>query len=336
MHDIVNKYFPYKKNIYNIKQMPYKLNIPGTLILIPINIVKNNPVPVGGIYAQPGAYVNPGIYANSAANVPISNNNITTTIKSLTRDQTEPTSLQENTKTGLKSLNKGLDTIFHDTIDDIKEQSNAYFPQSKSINVTDANGKKIKIEIPKNGAGFTYYEPGSYKYSAESYVPDYEDSVVLSRSIGLVPRLKGEFFLPAEVKYLNSIETNYKSSDSLIISSNKYALKSTTYNREDDQEAKLTVDYPIEKTDEELEYEDRVAHLLSVQNEIVNYATPAPMNVQTKIPKRKSSQATPTSTVKSNKPTLGPSVLQKNKKDVFKIGAGAPTSTNYLLMTSDQ
>jgi hypothetical protein len=37
-----------------------------------------------------------------------------------------------------------------------------------------------------------------------------------------------------------------------------------------------------------------------------------------------------------NKPTLGPSILQKNKKDVFKIGAGAPISTNYLLMTSDQ
>ena len=284
--------------------MSYKLKIPGTLILIPINVVNNNPVPL----------------SNAGGNSPIVNQS----------------TLNNNIKTGLKSLNKGLDTIFHDSIEDIKEQTNAYFPQSKSISVTDDNGKKLKIEIPKNGAGFTYYEPGTYKYSGDSYVPDYEDSVVLSRSIGLVPRLKGEFFMPVDVNELNSIETNYSSSDLLILSSNKYALKSNTYNTENNRETKLIVNYPIEKTDEELEYEDRVAQLLSVQNEIVNYATPAPMNIQTKIPKKKIPQATPTSTVKLNKPTLGPSILQKNKKDVFKIGAGAPISTNYLLMTSDQ
>uniref|UniRef100_A0A6C0B758 Uncharacterized protein n=1 Tax=viral metagenome TaxID=1070528 RepID=A0A6C0B758_9ZZZZ len=329
-----------------------------------------------------------------------------------------PSNAQDSLKSKVGSIAKGLDTLFHDTIEDIKEQSNAYFPQSKSVSVTDVNGNKIKIEIPKQGAGFTYYEPGSYKYSADSYVPDYEDSIVLSRSIGLVPRLKGEFFISADTKKLNSIETDYNSSDSLITSSNWSAITPSgtmlsgekTDNvangqAEEDiiKKNKLLADISIGKTAEELEYEDKVADLLAIQTGIYNYATPAPMNVQTKIPiigittmdkisstnKNKGdvfnkdnlfyNYATPApmnvetkipvvgittmdkiNSINKNKgdvfkknnlfynesknfitkaPTVSgpyPSILQKNKNDVFKIGAGSPLSTNYLLMTSDQ
>ena len=266
-------------------------------------------------------------------------------------DDAKASTLGDNIKTGLKSLNKGLDTLFHDTIEDIKEQSNAYFPQSKSVSVTDANGKKIKIEVPKYGAGLTYYEPGSYKYSAESYVPDYQDSVVLSRSMGLVPRLKGEFFMPFDPKTLKSIETKYVSSNSLLTNSKGSFITPSTQQTDNVRNAQaqkdsdklnhLQTNYSIEKTDEQLEYENKVADLLAFQNEIKNYATPAPMNIQTKIPQTQYSTARPT--VRTTyaapigaAPTVGTSILQKNKNDIFKIGAGAPISRDYLLMSSDQ
>lgn len=314
--------------------MTYKLNIPGILILIPINVIKDNQLP------SPAASFDGQVVAassDSVANYPpigVPSNSIADDSKS-SYAQASISSPKDNIKTGLKSLNKGLDTLFHDSIEDIKEQTNAYFPQSRSITVTDANGKKIKIQVPKTGAGFTYYEPGSYKYSADSYVPDYEDSVLLSPSIGLVPRLEGEFFIPANPKKLNSIETDYTSSDTLITSSTILA-NNTNYAATNDRESKLMMKYSIEKTDEELEYENRVADLLEIQNGIRNYATRAPMNVQTKIPKPQNYKATPTKTTTKSKPTLGPSILQKNKNDIFKIGAGAPISTDYLLMTSDQ
>jgi len=79
-----------------------------------------------------------------------------------------------------------------------------------------------------------------------------------------------------------------------------------------------------------------VAELLAVQTGIQNYATAGPMNIQTKIPKIIKPKATPTVTTTESKPTSGPSILQKSKKTVFKIGAGAPISKDYLLSTSDQ
>jgi hypothetical protein len=128
---------------------------------------------------------------------------------------------------GKSSVNTGFDTVFHDTIEDIKLQSNAYFPQTKTIDVKDSNENPIKIEVPKDGAGFTYYQPGSYKHSASSYVPDYEDGVALSKSIGLVPRLKGDLFIPSEPRVFNSSETNYNSANSVFNSSNWSALTTT-------------------------------------------------------------------------------------------------------------
>jgi len=258
------------------------------------------------------------------------------------------TKTQDSDKSTVGSIARGLDTLFHDTIEDIKQQSNAYFPQTDTVTVKDICGNKIKIDTPKYGAGFTYYKPGLYKYSADSYVPDYEDSVLLSRSIGLVPRLKGDFFIPADGK---SIETDYVSSNLLITSSKStYFTPSGTsisseptdnvtnqqLQKDNDKTNQLLANYLVEKTEEEIEYETRVANLLAVQNEIMNYATPAPMNIQTKIPQNLYSIATPTATVTNALLTIGPSISQKNKNDIFKIGAGAPISTNYLLMTSDQ
>jgi len=287
--------------------MSYKLKIPGILTLIPINVVSSS---------------------------------VTEKDTASSNDNADAPILEDDIKSGLKSLNKGLDTLFHDTIEDIKEQSNAYFPQSKSVTVTDANGKKIKIEIPKNGAGFTYYEPGTYKYSGNSYVPDYQDSVVLSRSIGLVPRLKGEFFMPSENKYLKSQDADYGSPNSSLTSSvsNQQTdnIRNGQLQKDNNKKNQLQTEYSLPKTDEQLEYEDRVAELLAVQTRIQNYAIPAPMNVQAKIPKTIKPKETTTVTTKESKPTLGPSILQKSKKTVFKIGAGSPISKDYLLMTSDQ
>jgi hypothetical protein len=129
----------------------------------------------------------------------------------LSKNSESLTTIDENS-----NMTRGYDTKFHDSIEDIKEQSSAYIPQTEKIEVTDNSGNKIKIDMPKILAGQNYYKPGTYKYGASTYVPDYEDSIYLSRSIGVVPRLKSEFYVPSTNYALNSLETPYNESDSLI------------------------------------------------------------------------------------------------------------------------
>lgn len=208
------------------------------------------------------------------------------------------------------SMSTSYDTQFHDTIEDILKQSNAYVPILDTVTVKDDSENTISINVPKNMGGITYYKPGAYKYSAESYVPSYEDSIYLSRSIGVVPRLdNNDLYRPSNTYQLNSIAVPYSGSDVLItnrdwLSKSNFA---STYvsggippevsdnvdqnSRDnvtrvpsfDDRLAQLQVTFSTDKTDEVLAYEQDVSDLKSIQSKIKSYGTTPSLNIQNKI-----------------------------------------------------
>jgi hypothetical protein len=46
----------------------------------------------------------------------------------------------------------------------------------------DSEGKLIEVNTESNKSPILYYVPGAYKFGASNYVPNYEDSVYLSRT----------------------------------------------------------------------------------------------------------------------------------------------------------
>ena len=73
---------------------------------------------------------------------------------------------------------------YHDSIDDINAQSNdpLLFNQ---INVKDSLGKELSIPVLSGQVPPVYYTAGSEIYTPQGYVPNYEDSIYLSRSTGM-------------------------------------------------------------------------------------------------------------------------------------------------------
>ena len=65
------------------------------------------------------------------------------------------------------------------------KQTDAMGLEFGSMTVVDATGKKISYPyVPGQGTP-TYYTPGSFVFGPSNYVPNYEDSVYLSRTTGL-------------------------------------------------------------------------------------------------------------------------------------------------------
>ena len=73
---------------------------------------------------------------------------------------------------------------YHDSIEDINAQSNnpLLFNQ---INVIDPNGNPATIPTLSGQVPSIYYTAGSQIYSPTNYVPNYEDSIYLSRATGM-------------------------------------------------------------------------------------------------------------------------------------------------------
>jgi hypothetical protein len=69
---------------------------------------------------------------------------------------------------------------YHDNLDDINAQNESGL-EFGSMTVLGPDGKLITIPTTPAQPGATYYQPGSYTFGASSYVPNYEDSVFLSR-----------------------------------------------------------------------------------------------------------------------------------------------------------
>lgn len=193
------------------------------------------------------------------------------------------------------AISNSYDTVFHESAEDIQQQLNVYIPPLQNVKVLDDNNNSIEVSIPKYLGTYTYYTPGSYKYSASSYVPSYEDSIYLSRSIGVVPKLNNEYYNPSSDYRLNSIETPFSESDVLItypdwvnenpVNNQLQAEESDNVNTRvtDNKLPELTNSYNMEKTDEVIAYENKANDLLNTQNKILSYATLAPLNIQPKI-----------------------------------------------------
>jgi len=70
---------------------------------------------------------------------------------------------------------------YHDTLADINKQTDIYDLSFGSMTVVGPSGNLITIPYTPVQGNATYYQPGSYPFGASSYVPNYEDSVFLSR-----------------------------------------------------------------------------------------------------------------------------------------------------------
>jgi hypothetical protein len=71
---------------------------------------------------------------------------------------------------------------FHDNLDDIIAQNKGSDLSFGEVRVRDQNGDIIVLPKIHTQEWTTYYEPGQYKYGASPYVPNYEESIYLSKA----------------------------------------------------------------------------------------------------------------------------------------------------------
>ena len=93
-----------------------------------------------------------------------------------------PSTLATSTNLRYSDISNNYDVVFHDDINDLNTQKGVYDASFGSMVVLDQNGNQVVIPYVPGSAAPTYYQPGSFQYSASSYVPNYEDSVYLSAS----------------------------------------------------------------------------------------------------------------------------------------------------------
>ena len=78
-----------------------------------------------------------------------------------------------------------LYVTYHDSIENIIKLNNSPELDTGTAYVMDKSGNKVALPpIGGNGVSPVYYTPGSYKFGASTYVPNYEDSVYLSKTTG--------------------------------------------------------------------------------------------------------------------------------------------------------
>jgi hypothetical protein len=86
-------------------------------------------------------------------------------------------------KTNYKADN--YDVQYHDSEQDIITQDDLDLELVKPIYVKDASGNVVELPWTSVKGNTTYNEPGTFRYESSNYVPNYEDSVYLSRLTGL-------------------------------------------------------------------------------------------------------------------------------------------------------
>ena len=77
------------------------------------------------------------------------------------------------------------DVQYHDTEEDIIKQNDLDVGLVKPIYVKDASGNTVELPWTNVKGNITYNEPGTFRYDSSNFVPNYEDSVYLSRLTGL-------------------------------------------------------------------------------------------------------------------------------------------------------
>jgi hypothetical protein len=93
----------------------------------------------------------------------------------------DPSTLDAKTKYNSDNLNME----YHDDLQ-ATGSNNIYNTKMGSEKVYDVKGNLVDVVSNAVQGKIVYYQPGSYKYGATSYVPYYEDSVFLSRSTNTV------------------------------------------------------------------------------------------------------------------------------------------------------
>ena len=73
------------------------------------------------------------------------------------------------------------DTEYHETAEQLKSSD---ADTNAGTWILDKSGNKINVPWSDISGSITYYTPGTYTYGASSYVPNYEDSIYLSRTTG--------------------------------------------------------------------------------------------------------------------------------------------------------
>lgn len=97
-----------------------------------------------------------------------------------------------------KDIQNKYDVEYHETADKLLQQS--YLVNDLSfgaITVLSPSGEYIVIPRSNIEGDITYLKPGSFKYQPSNYVPNYEDSVFLSR-VTYLPTTS--FYTPSDVK----------------------------------------------------------------------------------------------------------------------------------------
>jgi len=74
---------------------------------------------------------------------------------------------------------------YHETAEQIKASPDYNEFKNGDIYVRDQTGNVVIMPGPSVQGSTTYYQPGSFKFGSSSYVPNYEDSIYLSKTTGL-------------------------------------------------------------------------------------------------------------------------------------------------------
>ena len=74
---------------------------------------------------------------------------------------------------------------YHDNISEINKQMGIYDASFSNVLVYDKDRNPILMSAAATQASPTYYTPGSFIFGSTGYVPNYEDSVYLSKTTGL-------------------------------------------------------------------------------------------------------------------------------------------------------
>jgi len=91
----------------------------------------------------------------------------------------------ENNPNSLKYNANDIEIQYHDNIDDLVAQGGIYDLSFGTMVVVDSAGQKIAIPYVPGRALPIYNTPGSFVYGPSNYVPNYADSIYLSRSTGM-------------------------------------------------------------------------------------------------------------------------------------------------------
>ena len=92
------------------------------------------------------------------------------------------TKINVNKNVSKKNISGKYDTTFHADIKDILKQTNAIKLNTYKKTITNEKGKKVDLILSNTMGNFIYNEPGKYKYGNSNFVPNYPESILLSKT----------------------------------------------------------------------------------------------------------------------------------------------------------